>query len=260
MNCRHRRDPINAIVRDEGPGIRDWASTDHGAEPDERIGRTDARLILHSDGRDHERTLALGGCDAALRLVFAVRIDAGVIAQIRDLSRLALLHIPANLLGVEVARQLAPHVPQVAVFDTDFHQQLPPHACTYALPLDLQRRLHVRRYGFHGSSHAYVAGAAARWLGYPLPGLRLITLHLGNGCSAAAVRDGRSVDTSMGFHADGGPGDGDALRRPRPGDPDLPGAQDGLDADALVHRRLCGRAGRPRRPRLFTGLGPGAQR
>lgn len=196
----------------------------------ERIGRDDARLVVGTDGDDRDRTLAVADHREALALVFralesggvlragggvdgiahrvvhggdrfheAVRIDERVIAAIRDLSRLAPLHNPANLLGVEVARQLAPDVPQIAVFDTAFHQQLPAHAYTYALPLDLARRLHVRRYGFHGSSHAYVAGEAARWLGRPLEGLRLITLHLGNGCSAAAVRGGRSVDTSMGL-------------------------------------------------------------
>ena len=126
-------------------------------------------------------------------------IDAAVIGTIRSLIPLAPLHNPANLTGIEVALAAAPQVPQVAVFDTAFHQSLPPHAFRYALPQELYERHAIRRYGFHGTSHCYVAKQAARMMKRPLKSIRLITLHLGNGASAAAIRDGKSIDTSMGL-------------------------------------------------------------
>jgi acetate kinase len=126
-------------------------------------------------------------------------IDDAVIAAIRELIPLAPLHNPANLLGIEVARAQFPAVPQVAVFDTAFHQTLAPHAYHYAVPYDWYTEHHVRRYGFHGTSHAYVAREAAKHLGRSLSDLNLITLHLGNGASAAALQGGRSIDTSMGM-------------------------------------------------------------
>jgi acetate kinase len=128
-----------------------------------------------------------------------VLIDADVINAIEALSPLAPLHNPANLAGIKVAMQLCPKLPQVAVFDTAFHQSLPPHAYLYALPYGLFENDHVRRYGFHGTSHHYVAKTAAAHLRKPLDALNLITLHLGNGASATAVKAGRSVDTSMGM-------------------------------------------------------------
>jgi acetate kinase len=127
------------------------------------------------------------------------RIDAGVVAGIRALIPLAPLHNPANLLGIDVCLELFPAVPQVAVFDTAFHQTMPPHAYRYALPEALYTDHQVRRYGFHGSSHAYVARRAAGHLGASPDALNLITLHLGNGASAAAIQGGRCIDTSMGM-------------------------------------------------------------
>jgi acetate kinase len=112
---------------------------------------------------------------------------------------LAPLHNPANLIGIEVARERRPDVPQVAVFDTAFHQTMPPSAFHYALPQELYSEHHVRRYGFHGTSHNYVSKKAAEYLGKSLDTLNMITLHLGNGASATAVRKGKSVDTSMGM-------------------------------------------------------------
>ena len=126
-------------------------------------------------------------------------IDAAVLESIRANVSLAPLHNPANLAGIEVARELFPDAPQVAVFDTAFHQSMPPHAFHYALPQRLYRDHHLRRYGFHGTSHAWVAQEAAVLLGQPLDALNLITLHLGNGASATAIEGGRSVDTSMGL-------------------------------------------------------------
>lgn len=127
------------------------------------------------------------------------RVDEAVIAAIRDMIPLAPLHNPANLEGIEVAIRLFPGVPQVAVFDTAFHQTMPPAAYRYALPENLYRQHRVRRYGFHGSSHAYVSRRAAALLGKAPRDCNCITLHLGNGASAAAVRGGESIDTSMGL-------------------------------------------------------------
>ena len=126
-------------------------------------------------------------------------IDDEVIATIRQQIPLAPLHNPANIVGIEVARAHMPDVPQVAVFDTAFHQTIPPRAYHYALPFDLHEEHHVRRYGFHGTSHRCVAERAAEYLERPLASLNLITLHLGNGASATAIQAGRSVDTSMGM-------------------------------------------------------------
>ena len=128
-----------------------------------------------------------------------VIIDDEVIRQIKDLIPLAPLHNPSNVVAIEALRALRPDVPNVAVFDTAFHQTMPSRAFHYALPSELYRMHHVRRYGFHGSSHHYVAKEASRHLGVPLEQLNLITLHLGNGASAAAVQGGKSIDTSMGL-------------------------------------------------------------
>jgi len=127
------------------------------------------------------------------------RVDAGVIEAIREMIPFAPLHNPGNLQGVEVALATCPGVPQVAVFDTAFHQTMPPRAFHYAIPRDLYDAHRVRRYGFHGTSHAHVARRAAELLGKPSAALNLITLHLGNGASAAAILNGKSVDTSMGM-------------------------------------------------------------
>lgn len=127
------------------------------------------------------------------------RVTPAVLTAIRALIPLAPLHNPANLLGMEVAMETAPSVPQVAVFDTAFHQSIPPHAYRYAIPKKLYETHQVRRYGFHGTSHRYVAKKAAEFLEKPLNTLNLISLHLGNGASAAAIQQGTCIDTSMGF-------------------------------------------------------------
>jgi acetate kinase len=133
------------------------------------------------------------------RFLAPTRIDAEVVEALRSMSALAPLHNPPNLTGIEVCLALFPQVPQVAVFDTAFHQTLPAQAFRYAVPEAWYRGHHVRRYGFHGTSHAYVARQAVAHLEQPLASLRLITLHIGNGASAAAIEAGRCVDTSMGF-------------------------------------------------------------
>lgn len=126
-------------------------------------------------------------------------IDEEVVAAIAKTVTLAPLHNPANLKGIEVALKICPGVSQVAVFDTAFHQTLPPHAFHYPLPHFLYKNYQVRRYGFHGTSHYYVAKQAAAYLERPLAQLNLITLHLGNGASATAIKAGKSIDTSMGM-------------------------------------------------------------
>jgi len=127
------------------------------------------------------------------------RIDDAVLQQISDLSPLAPLHNPAHVAGIVAARHAFPTVPHVAVFDTSFHQTLPPAAYTYAIYRELAARYAIRRYGAHGTSHRYVSRTTAEFLGRDYAEINMIVLHLGNGASATAVRGGRSVETSMGL-------------------------------------------------------------
>ncbi len=129
----------------------------------------------------------------------SVLIDDQVMAAIEECNPLAPLHNPANIIGIRACQALMPGTPMVAVFDTAFHQTMPPVAYTYALPYEYYTNDKVRRYGFHGTSHKYVAGRAAAMLGKPIEELKIITCHLGNGSSVTAVDGGKSVDTSMGF-------------------------------------------------------------
>jgi acetate kinase len=192
----------------------------------ERIGNPAARLVHEGEAIE----VSIAGHEAALRAVLAafersgppledaglvavahrvvhggdrfadpVMVDDEVVTEIRRLGTLAPLHNPVNAEGIEVARRVFPDVPHVAVFDTAFHQTLPAHAYTYAVPQGWAREHGVRRYGFHGTSHAYVSRAAAAVLGRAPSEVNLIVLHLGNGASATAVEQGRSVDTSMGL-------------------------------------------------------------
>lgn len=129
----------------------------------------------------------------------ATLIDNTVIQAIKESSSLAPLHNPANLVGIEIAQSLFPDVPHVAVFDTAFHQTMPSHAYLYALPYSLYKEHKIRRYGFHGTSHQYVAEQAAARLGKSISECHFISAHLGNGCSITAIKNGQSVDTSMGL-------------------------------------------------------------
>jgi acetate kinase len=133
------------------------------------------------------------------RFFASTLIDADVERQIEELAVLAPLHNPANLAGILAARAAFPGVPHVAVFDTAFHQTLPPAAYTYAINAELAREHRVRRYGFHGTSHQFVSESAAAFLGRDLGELRQIVFHLGNGASVTAIDGGRSVETSMGL-------------------------------------------------------------
>ena len=122
-----------------------------------------------------------------------------VVGAVRDLVPLAPLHNPVNLTGIEVARRLLPDVAQVAIFDTAFHRTMPAWARTYAIDTDVAARWGIQRYGFHGTSHAYVSRRTAELLGRPVADVNVVTLHLGNGASACAVAGGRSLITSMGL-------------------------------------------------------------
>ena len=129
----------------------------------------------------------------------SVLIDRKVMKGIRDCVPLAPLHNPANLIGIEACEDVMPGKPMVAVFDTAFHQTMPPKAYIYAVPYRWYTENKVRRYGFHGTSHQYVCQRAAAMLGRPLEELRIVTCHLGNGASTCSVKFGKSIDTSMGF-------------------------------------------------------------
>lgn len=193
----------------------------------ERLGSSEARLSYSAKGEDDEVALGAGDHAAAMAAILDAlaktglaeglagvghrvvhgaerfsgsrRIDDEVIAAVEASSDLAPLHNPPNLAGIRAARATFPELPQVAVFDTAFHQTMPPRAYRYAVPEALYREHGVRRYGFHGTSFRYVAGEAARRLSRTPDDCALLIAHLGNGCSAAAVLNGQSVDTTMGL-------------------------------------------------------------
>ncbi|MFB2599501.1 acetate/propionate family kinase [Herbiconiux sp. P17] len=159
------------------------AFQEHGPSLDAHPLAAVGHRVVHGGKRFHEATV----------ITDLVKIN------IEDLVELAPLHNPANLQGIEAAQKAFPSVPQVAVFDTAFHQTLPPEAYTYAIDAALADKQRIRRYGFHGTSHKFVSAAAASFLGRPLSELKMIVLHLGNGASVAAIDGGRSVETSMGM-------------------------------------------------------------
>jgi acetate kinase len=211
------------------------ADTDHALARGgvEKIGLSDSRLTLEVDGRKpYQEISEILEHRAAVERILKVLVhpEHGVLHDISDIEAvghrmvhggekfasselitpeveagieecvvLAPLHNPHNLRGLRAARGLLPNVPHVAVFDTAYHQSMPAKAYIYALPYDLYLRHGIRRYGFHGTSHRYVAIRTARRLGRRLEEMKIVTCHLGNGCSMAAVDRGRSVDTTMGF-------------------------------------------------------------
>lgn len=129
----------------------------------------------------------------------SVLITDEVIKKMEECVELAPLHNPPNLNGIYAVSELMPDVPQVGVFDTAFHQTMPPHAYMYGLPYSLYEKYSIRRYGFHGTSHRYVSKRACEILGVPYENQRIITAHIGNGASISAIKDGKSIDTSMGM-------------------------------------------------------------
>jgi acetate kinase len=196
----------------------------------ERIGQRDSFLDWRAAGNSGRLDWATGVKDhrAALKAVFAALQELGfdlaavktvghrvvhggeaftepvvvtpaVEKQIAGFSHLAPLHNPANLSGIKAARKLLPQAKQVAMFDTGFYRTLPEHAFIYSLPWELYAKHGIRKYGFHGISHDYVSGEAAKRLGKPRSQLKLVTCHLGSGASVSAIRHGRAIDTTMGF-------------------------------------------------------------
>ncbi|MDF2892945.1 MAG: acetate kinase [Clostridia bacterium] len=136
---------------------------------------------------------------AGEKFAYSVILNDEVMNALNECIELAPLHNPPNIIGIEACQKLMPGVPMVGVFDTAFHQTMPKEAYIYALPYEMYEKYKIRRYGFHGTSHKYVSEKTAEFLGKPLSELKLITCHLGNGASVAAVNHGESIDTSMGF-------------------------------------------------------------
>ncbi|MCI6288791.1 MAG: acetate kinase [Lentisphaeria bacterium] len=133
------------------------------------------------------------------KITMPVKVDAQVKDIIRECFPLGPLHNPANLMGIEACEEIFKSVPNVAVFDTQFHQTMPPEAYLYAIPYDYYKKYGIRKYGFHGTSHHFVTNSTAEFLGKKLEDLNIITAHLGNGCSMAAVKNGKVIDTTMGL-------------------------------------------------------------
>ena len=136
---------------------------------------------------------------AGEKFAYSVILNDEVMNALKECIEIAPLHNPPNIMGIEACRQIMPEVPMVGVFDTAFHQTMPKESYIYAIPYEFYEKYKIRRYGFHGTSHKYVAERAAEMLGKPIEELKLITCHLGNGASIAAIQNGKSVDTSMGF-------------------------------------------------------------
>ncbi|MFW5972839.1 MAG: acetate/propionate family kinase [Bacteroidota bacterium] len=198
---------VDRIGSNTGTLRIEWDGTENAFPRSVSTHAEGVRLILNSMTEEHGVLANPAEIDAVGHRVVhggeafseSVRIEADVIRVIERYASLAPLHNPPNLAGIRAVSDVLPSVPQVACFDTAFHTTLPPKAYLYALPYELYARDGIRRYGFHGTSHRYVARRAAKMLGRPLDKLNAITCHLGNGCSLAAIRQGRSVDTSMGL-------------------------------------------------------------
>jgi len=196
----------------------------------ERIGLKDSVFTMTVEGKRHKETIDIPNHESAVALLLDRIVKIGVISslgeiegvghrvvhggevfndsvlitpevleKIEELSELAPLHNPANVTGIKEFQKALPGVPAVAVFDTAFHQTMPESSYLYSLPYDYYTKYGIRKYGFHGTSHKYVSQRAAQLLGRPLSQLRLISCHLGNGASIAAIKGGKSIDTSMGF-------------------------------------------------------------
>ncbi|GIJ25994.1 acetate kinase [Micromonospora qiuiae] len=185
----------------DGEHVLDRGIVERIGEPGGGPGDHAAAIRQILAGLDLTRLAAVGHrvVHGGRRFTAPTLVDDAVLAAIADLIPLAPLHNPANLTGIAVAREALPAVPQVAVFDTAFHHTLPDSTATYAIDQEVAQRYGIRRYGFHGTSHAYVSRRTADLLGRPYAEVNTISLHLGNGASACAVAGGRSVATSMGM-------------------------------------------------------------
>ncbi|PAE06503.1 acetate kinase [Terribacillus saccharophilus] len=196
----------------------------------ERIGLNDSIFTIKFNGEKDETTKDIENHEEAVKMLLEKLTSTGVISsldeidgvghrvvhggekfsdsvlitdqvmeEIAEVSELAPLHNPANLTGIRAFKEILPNIPAVAVFDTAFHQTMPPESYLYSLPYDYYEKYGIRKYGFHGTSHKYVSQRAAELMDRPVEQLRLISCHLGNGASIAAIEGGKSVDTSMGF-------------------------------------------------------------
>jgi len=181
-------------------GIVERIGETGGVADHEAALQTAFDTVAHA-GHDVDGLLAVGHrvVHGGARFYRPTIIDDDVLARLRELSPLAPLHNPPAILGIEVARRVLPELPHIAVFDTAFFHDLPRSAARYAIDADLAATWGIRRYGFHGTSHQFVSGQAAQFLGADVGTLNQIVLHLGNGASASAIRGGRPVDTSMGM-------------------------------------------------------------
>lgn len=184
-----------------GDGADRRERTDRIADHEQALKAVAEELAHDGVGLDSPALAAIGHrvVHGGLKFSEPTVIDDAVLAEIERLVPVAPLHNPANITGIRTARALRPDLPQVAVFDTAFHTTMPEHAARYAIDVATADAHRIRRYGFHGTSHAYVSRRAAELLGRPPEELNLIVLHLGNGASASAVAGGRCVDTSMGL-------------------------------------------------------------
>ncbi|EFL17718.1 acetate kinase [Streptomyces sp. C] len=190
-------EPFTGAGAEGGRRERLGPIADHGAA----LRAVAAELAADGLGLDSPELAAVGHrvVHGGTRFTRPTVIDDEVLAEIRSLIPLAPLHNPANVTGIEVARELRGDLPQVAVFDTAFHSTMPEHVARYAIDAATAEKYAIRRYGFHGTSHAYVSRTAAALLGKPVEDVNVIVLHLGNGASASAVRGGVCVETSMGL-------------------------------------------------------------
>lgn len=192
-----------SVINHEKSGMDKWVKETPMKNHTEAIGHVLEALVNPERGiaKSMKEISAVGHrvVHAGEKYANSVLITDEVIEVLKECSELAPLHNPANLQGIAACRELMPDTPMVAVFDTAFHQTMPPESYIYGLPYEYYEKYAVRRYGFHGTSHKYVAMRATKMLGKDMADLKLITCHLGNGASIAAVKNGKVFDTSMGF-------------------------------------------------------------
>lgn len=190
----------NARIKWKIQGHKNEAMLGNGAAHQEALEYIVQHILgAHPEFAKHLKAVGHRVVHGGEKYTQSMRIDAAVLQGIEDCAALAPLHNPAHLIGIREAQQAFDHLPQVAVFDTAFHQTMPEQAFLYALPYELYQQHGVRRYGMHGTSHYFISQATAKALQKPLEATNLISCHLGNGASVCAIKEGQSVDTSMGF-------------------------------------------------------------
>ena len=192
-----------SVITHEKIGMDKYKLVTPMADHKDAIGHVLEALVNEEHGviKDMSEIGAVGHrvVHAGEKYAESVRIDDSVIAALEECVELAPLHNPPNLLGIAACKELMPNTPMVGVFDTAFHQTMPPESYIYAIPYEYYEKYGVRRYGFHGTSHKYVAERAADIMNVDIKDLKIITCHLGNGASVSAIKRGKVMDTSMGF-------------------------------------------------------------